>query len=82
MEAVGLPETCERRTRTVRPGGRVATTSTPVPAEERGTHRFAPGQTEEAYDVFDRAADTGAPEVALGGPQHTAVQVPDPPAAA
>ncbi|MGW0030507.1 hypothetical protein ACWDXD_11855 [Streptomyces sp. NPDC003314] len=79
---MGLPETCEARTRTVRPGRRVATTSTPVPAEERGTHRFAPGRTEEAYDVFGRAADTGAPEVALGGPRHTALQAPDPPAAA
>ncbi|WP_432122081.1 hypothetical protein [Streptomyces sp. S1] len=82
MEAVGLPETFETRTRTVLLGGRAATTSTPVPAEERGTHRFAPGQTEEAYEVFGRAVDTGAPEVALGGPRHPAVQAPDPPAAA
>jgi alcohol dehydrogenase len=28
---------------------------------------------EEAYDVFDRAADTAALKVLLGGPQHTTV---------
>ncbi|MGW1010329.1 alcohol dehydrogenase catalytic domain-containing protein [Streptomyces termitum] len=37
------------------------------------THRFALGQMEEAYDVFGRAAETGAIKVALGDPQHTAV---------
>ncbi|MFF5387948.1 alcohol dehydrogenase catalytic domain-containing protein [Streptomyces sp. NPDC013012] len=121
MEAVGLPETFEACTRTVRPGGRVAdtgvhgrpatlhledlwikdvtittglvdTSSTPMllhmlaagrlPTSELVTHRFELGQMEEAYDVFGRASDTGALKVALGGPQHTAVQAPDPPAAA
>ncbi|MEW5660254.1 alcohol dehydrogenase catalytic domain-containing protein [Streptomyces cinereoruber] len=72
--------------------GLVDTTSTPMllhmlaagrlPAKELVTHRFELGQMEEAYDVFGRASDTGALKVALGGPQHTAVQVPDPPAAA
>ncbi|MFF5454635.1 zinc-dependent alcohol dehydrogenase family protein [Streptomyces sp. NPDC012950] len=72
--------------------GLVDTSSTPMllhmlaagrlPAEELVTHRFELAQMEEAYDVFGRAADTGALKVALGGPQHTAVQVPDPPAAA
>lgn len=37
------------------------------------THRFELGQMEEAYDVFSRAAETGALKVALGGPQHNAV---------
>ncbi|MGA5498984.1 alcohol dehydrogenase catalytic domain-containing protein [Streptomyces cinereoruber] len=74
------------------PIGLVDTTSTPMllhmpaagrpPAKELVTHRFELGQMEEAYDVFGRASDTGALKVALGGPQHTAVQVPDPPAAA
>ncbi|MFF4874410.1 zinc-dependent alcohol dehydrogenase family protein [Streptomyces sp. SID5770] len=72
--------------------GLVDTSSTPMllhmlaagrlPTSELVTHRFELGQMEEAYDVFGRAADTGALKVALGGPQHTAVQVPDPPAAA
>ncbi|MFD9050860.1 zinc-dependent alcohol dehydrogenase family protein [Streptomyces zaomyceticus] len=48
-----------------------------LPAAELVTHRFELGQMEEAYDVFGRAADTGAVKVVLGAPQHTAVQVPD-----
>lgn len=34
------------------------------------THRFAPSQMEEAYDVFSRANDTGALKVVLGTPAH------------
>ncbi|MFF3394723.1 zinc-dependent alcohol dehydrogenase family protein [Streptomyces sp. NPDC002669] len=64
--------------------GLVDTTSTPMllrmmaagrlPAGELITHRFELGQMEEAYDVFGRAAGTGAIKVVLGGPQHTAVE--------
>lgn len=64
--------------------GLVDTSSTPMllrmmaagrlPAAELVTHRFELGQMEEAYDVFGRAAETGAIKVALGGPQHTAVE--------
>ncbi|MGW4161013.1 alcohol dehydrogenase catalytic domain-containing protein [Streptomyces sp. NPDC004788] len=64
--------------------GLVDTSSTPMllrmmaagrlPAGELVTHRFELGQMEEAYDVFGRAADTGAIKVALGGPQHTALE--------
>ncbi|MEU8540336.1 zinc-dependent alcohol dehydrogenase family protein [Streptomyces sp. NPDC048717] len=46
-----------------------------LPAERLITHRFELGQMEEAYDVFGRAAETGALKVALGGPEHTAVEV-------
>ncbi|MER7463206.1 zinc-dependent alcohol dehydrogenase family protein [Streptomyces sp. NPDC097981] len=44
-----------------------------LPAASLITHRFEIGQMEEAYDVFSRAAVTGALKVALGGPQHDAV---------
>ncbi|WP_225802458.1 alcohol dehydrogenase catalytic domain-containing protein [Streptomyces sp. NK15101] len=64
--------------------GLVDTSSTPMllrmmaagrlPAAELITHRFDPGQMEEAYDVFGRAADTGALKVALGGARHTALE--------
>ncbi|WP_327111132.1 alcohol dehydrogenase catalytic domain-containing protein [Streptomyces sp. NBC_01341] len=37
------------------------------------THRFALSQMEEAYDVFSRAAETGALKVVLGPPTHDAV---------
>jgi alcohol dehydrogenase len=60
--------------------GLVDTYSTPVllgmlaagrlPAAAIATHRFDLGQIEEAYDVFSRAADTGALKVVLAGPQH------------
>ncbi|MFI8823875.1 zinc-dependent alcohol dehydrogenase family protein [Streptomyces sp. NPDC053431] len=69
--------------------GLVDTSSTPMllrmmaagrlPAADLVTHRFELGQMEEAYDVFGRAGDTGALKVALGGPQHTAMQVTAPP---
>ncbi|MGW2202799.1 zinc-dependent alcohol dehydrogenase family protein [Streptomyces sp. NPDC001774] len=71
--------------------GLVDTSSTPMllrmlaagrlPAAELITHRFELGEMEEAYEVFGRAAETGAVKVALGGPQHTAVSVPGPTAA-
>ncbi|MEU2238408.1 alcohol dehydrogenase catalytic domain-containing protein [Streptomyces sp. NPDC018338] len=57
--------------------GLVDTSSTPLllrmmaagrlPSSSLITHRYALGQMEEAYDVFGRAADTGALKVALGG---------------
>ncbi|MFF8843360.1 alcohol dehydrogenase catalytic domain-containing protein [Streptomyces sp. NPDC015127] len=47
-----------------------------LPSSELVTHRFEMGQMEEAYDVFSRAADTGALKVVLGGPQHDAVALP------
>ncbi|MCY0962000.1 alcohol dehydrogenase catalytic domain-containing protein [Streptomyces sp. H27-H5] len=40
------------------------------------THRFELDRMEEAYDVFARAADTGALKVVLGGPQHDILAVP------
>ncbi|MBL1290992.1 zinc-dependent alcohol dehydrogenase family protein [Streptomyces sp. NPDC057067] len=40
------------------------------------THRFTPSQMEEAYDVFSRAADTGALKVVVGAPTHDAVSLP------
>lgn len=40
------------------------------------THRFTPSQMEEAYDVFSRAADTGALKVVVGAPPHDAVSLP------
>ncbi|WP_351225054.1 alcohol dehydrogenase catalytic domain-containing protein [Streptomyces sp. NPDC002133] len=54
-----------------------------LPASSLVTHRFALGQMEEAYDVFSRAAETGALKVALGGPGHDAVarSAAEPPAA-
>ncbi|MCD2468969.1 zinc-dependent alcohol dehydrogenase family protein [Streptomyces sp. NPDC056534] len=71
--------------------GLVDTSSTPMllrmmasgrlPSAELITHRFELGEMEEAYDVFGRAAETGAVKVALGGPQHTVVSLPDTPAA-
>ncbi|MEW1700404.1 zinc-dependent alcohol dehydrogenase family protein [Streptomyces sp. NPDC091278] len=64
--------------------GLVDTSSTPMllrmmaagrfPAAELVTHRFELGEMEEAYDVFGRAGETGAIKVALGGPQHSAVE--------
>lgn len=44
-----------------------------LPADALVTHTFEPGRTEEAYEVFARAADTGALKVALGEPDHDAV---------
>ncbi|MFL1897777.1 zinc-dependent alcohol dehydrogenase family protein [Streptomyces tauricus] len=60
--------------------GLVDTTSTPtllrmlaagrLPTSPLVTHGFPLNRMEEAYDVFGRAADTGALKVVLGGPQH------------
>ncbi|MFF9912340.1 alcohol dehydrogenase catalytic domain-containing protein [Streptomyces sp. NPDC013457] len=71
--------------------GLVDTASTPMllrllaagrlPSAELITHRFELAEMEEAYEVFGRAARTGAIKVALGGPQHAAVSVPASPAA-
>ncbi|MFE1907912.1 zinc-dependent alcohol dehydrogenase family protein [Streptomyces gardneri] len=57
--------------------GLVDTSSTPMllhmmaagrlPSSSLITHRFEQGQMEEAYDVFGRAADTGALKVVLAG---------------
>ncbi|MFJ6015881.1 zinc-dependent alcohol dehydrogenase family protein [Streptomyces sp. NPDC092952] len=68
--------------------GLVDTVSTPVllsmmasgrlSTAELVTHRFELGQMEEAYDVFGRAAETGAVKVALGSPQHTVVEAAQP----
>ncbi|MFB6816645.1 zinc-dependent alcohol dehydrogenase family protein [Streptomyces sp. NPDC056347] len=68
--------------------GLVDTVSTPtllgmmaagrLPTADLVTHRFALGQMEEAYDVFGRAAETGAIKVVLGSPRHTAVQAARP----
>ncbi|MFI2738411.1 hypothetical protein [Streptomyces sp. NPDC018711] len=51
------------------------------PSADLVTHRFETGEMEEAYEAFDNAAETGALEVALGGPQRTAVSLPDTPVA-
>lgn len=73
------------------PADVIVTSSTPVPLRmvaagrlspaELITRRFEPGVRAEAYEVFGRAAETGAIKVALGGPQHTVVSLPDAPAA-
>jgi alcohol dehydrogenase len=39
------------------------------------THTFPLEQMEEAYDVFSRAADTGALKVVLGGQPHDVLTV-------
>ena len=44
-----------------------------LPSAAMVTHTFSLGDMAEAYDVFTRAADTGALKVVLGGPQHDAV---------
>ncbi|SEN86178.1 alcohol dehydrogenase catalytic domain-containing protein [Actinacidiphila rubida] len=41
-----------------------------LPVAALVTHTFELGQMEEAYDIFARAADTGALKVILGEPQH------------
>ncbi|MDJ0383538.1 zinc-dependent alcohol dehydrogenase family protein [Streptomyces sp. G-G2] len=46
-----------------------------LPSSSLITHRFELWQMEEAYDVFSRAAETGALKVALGGPQHNVMTV-------
>ncbi|MFD5256335.1 zinc-dependent alcohol dehydrogenase family protein [Streptomyces bobili] len=46
-----------------------------LPTSQLVTHTFPLDRMEEAYDVFARAADTGALKVVLGGPQHEVVAV-------
>ncbi|MFF3817866.1 zinc-dependent alcohol dehydrogenase family protein [Streptomyces bluensis] len=46
-----------------------------LPTSSLVTHTFPLDQMEEAYDVFARAADTGALKVVLGEPQHDVVAV-------
>ncbi|GAA3310721.1 alcohol dehydrogenase catalytic domain-containing protein [Streptomyces cinereospinus] len=46
-----------------------------LPTAQLVTHTFPLKQMEEAYDVFARAADTGALKVVLGEPQHDVVAV-------
>ncbi|MFJ4467448.1 zinc-dependent alcohol dehydrogenase family protein [Streptomyces sp. NPDC089424] len=46
-----------------------------LPTSQLVTHTFPLEQMEEAYDVFARAADTGALKVVLGDPQHDVVAV-------
>jgi alcohol dehydrogenase len=47
-----------------------------LPAAALVTHTFALDRMEEAYDIFARAADTGALKIVLGEPRHDVVQVP------
>lgn len=51
-----------------------------LPTSSLVTHTFPLNRTEEAYDVFSRATDTGALKVVLGGQPHdtVAVQAADP----
>jgi alcohol dehydrogenase len=49
-----------------------------LPTSPLVTHTFPLDHMEEAYDVFSRAADTGALKIVLGGPQHEAVAVRTP----
>ncbi|KOU61706.1 alcohol dehydrogenase [Streptomyces sp. MMG1533] len=46
-----------------------------LPTSQLVTHTFPLDRMEEAYDVFARAADTGALKVVLGGQQHEVVAV-------
>ncbi|MFF4982309.1 zinc-dependent alcohol dehydrogenase family protein [Streptomyces sp. NPDC001046] len=66
--------------------GLVDTSSTPtllrmaasgrMPTTDLVTHSFALDQMAEAYEVFARAADTGALKVVLGGKPHDELAVP------
>ncbi|WP_129305292.1 zinc-dependent alcohol dehydrogenase family protein [Streptomyces sp. L2] len=47
-----------------------------LPTGQLVTHTFPLDHMEEAYDVFSRAADTGALKVVLGEEQHEEVAVP------
>ncbi|MER5375673.1 zinc-dependent alcohol dehydrogenase family protein [Streptomyces sp. NPDC002132] len=46
-----------------------------LPTGHLVTHTFPMEHMEEAYDVFSRAADTGALKVVLGGPPHDELAV-------
>ncbi|MGE9692408.1 MULTISPECIES: alcohol dehydrogenase catalytic domain-containing protein [unclassified Streptomyces] len=41
-----------------------------LPVSDLVTHRFTLDQMEQAYDIFSRAAETGAVKVVLGDPDH------------
>ncbi|MFG6298345.1 alcohol dehydrogenase, partial [Streptomyces rochei] len=45
-----------------------------LPAAGLVTHTFPLDRMQEAYDVFARAADTGALKVVLGGPRREVVE--------
>lgn len=45
-----------------------------LPGAGQVTHTFTLDRMEEAYDVFARAADTGALKVVLGGPRRDVVE--------
>ncbi|MFF2214075.1 zinc-dependent alcohol dehydrogenase family protein [Streptomyces antibioticus] len=47
-----------------------------LPTTQLVTHTFPLDRMEEAYDVFARAADTGALKVVLGEPPHDEIAVP------
>ncbi|MFF3415905.1 zinc-dependent alcohol dehydrogenase family protein [Streptomyces sp. NPDC002698] len=47
-----------------------------LPTAELVTHTFPLDDMETAYDVFSRAADTGALKVVLGAPSHEDLAVP------
>ncbi|MFD7136790.1 zinc-dependent alcohol dehydrogenase family protein [Streptomyces sp. NPDC059894] len=47
-----------------------------LPTSELVTHTFPLDRMEEAYDVFARAAETGALKVVLGGERHDVLAVP------
>jgi alcohol dehydrogenase len=47
-----------------------------LPTAELVTHTFPLEHMEEAYEVFSRAADTGALKVVLGAPSHDDLAVP------
>ncbi|MFE1987944.1 zinc-dependent alcohol dehydrogenase family protein [Streptomyces mirabilis] len=49
-----------------------------LPTSSLVTHTFPMDAMEEAYEVFARAADTGALKVVLGGPQHDALTIRTP----
>ncbi|MFK0024780.1 alcohol dehydrogenase catalytic domain-containing protein [Streptomyces sp. NPDC090798] len=49
-----------------------------LPTSSLITHIFPLDAMEEAYDIFSRAADTGALKVVLGGPQHDVLTVRTP----
>ncbi|MGQ5637871.1 MULTISPECIES: zinc-dependent alcohol dehydrogenase family protein [unclassified Streptomyces] len=66
----GLVDTCSTPTLL-----RMATAGR-LPTGQLVTHTFPLEQMEEAYDVFSKAAQTGALKVVLGGEQHAEVAVP------
>ncbi|MFF2364766.1 zinc-dependent alcohol dehydrogenase family protein [Streptomyces sp. NPDC058122] len=47
-----------------------------LPTAELVTHTFPLDDMEKAYDVFSRAADTGALKVVLGAPSHEDLAIP------